>query len=120
MYTIPELRLNLYQDVRIPSAKDLYEKLGMRSVASAGSVGKDGDFAEPVNVSTDKITDRERLRTGGVEVITVAERMGITKQIREKINQFYTVSIRCTIEIGRYIGKVRIAKNIVIQRYTIK
>ena len=57
MYTIPELRLNLYQDVRIPSAKDLYEKLGMRSVASAGSVGKDGDFTEPVNVSADKITD---------------------------------------------------------------
>ncbi len=31
-------------------AKDLYLKFGFRSVVSVGSVGKDGEFSEPVNL----------------------------------------------------------------------
>lgn len=61
MYTIPELRLNCFQDVRIPSAKDLYSKLGLRNVSRPGSVGKDGEFTEPVNVQESKL---DSLRSG--------------------------------------------------------
>lgn len=50
MYTIEKLRLNSFREVCIPSAKDLYLKFGFRSVVSAGSVGKDGEFSEPVNL----------------------------------------------------------------------
>lgn len=49
MYTIPKLRLNCFREVCIPSAKDLYQKFGFRSVVSSGSVGKDGEFTEPCN-----------------------------------------------------------------------
>lgn len=49
MYVIKELRLNRFKDVRIPSAKDLYQKLGLRAVSRPGNVGKDGAFEEPVN-----------------------------------------------------------------------
>ncbi len=49
MYVIPELRLNRFEDVRIPNSKDLYIKLGLRSVVRPGSVGQDGEFTEPVN-----------------------------------------------------------------------
>lgn len=66
MYVIPELRLNLYQDVRIPSAKDLYSKLGLRSVTHPGSVGSDGDFTDPVNVGQ-TMSKIDSLRLGEIE-----------------------------------------------------
>ena len=50
MYTIPELRLNTFELCSIPSPKELYQRIGFRSPqSSAGSVGKDGDFVEPIN-----------------------------------------------------------------------
>lgn len=64
MFVIEELRLNTFQDVRIPSAKDLYSKLGLRNVARAGSVGSDGEFTEPVNLSLSK---QDELTRGSVE-----------------------------------------------------
>lgn len=61
MYVIPELRLNVFQDVRIPSAKDLYSKFGFRNVTHPGSVGSDGEFTEPVNTQESKL---DSLRSG--------------------------------------------------------
>ena len=66
MYVISELRLNSFQDVRIPSAKDLYSKFGLRSVASPGSVGSDGNFTEPVNTEQ-TMSKLDGLRVGEIE-----------------------------------------------------
>lgn len=66
MYVIPELRLNTLQDVRIPSAKDLYSKLGFREVTHPGTVGSDGEFAEPVNVNA-TMSKLDSLHIGEVE-----------------------------------------------------
>lgn len=49
MYIIKDLRLNRFDDVIIPSAKDLYSKFGYRNISRKGSVGKDGNFTVPVN-----------------------------------------------------------------------
>lgn len=50
MYTIPELRLNQFELCSIPSPKELYHRIGLRSPQSySGSVGKDGEFVEPIN-----------------------------------------------------------------------
>ena len=50
MYTIPELRLNAFELCSIPSPKELYQRIGFRSPqSSAGTVGKDGEFVEPIN-----------------------------------------------------------------------
>lgn len=59
MYVIPELRLNNFKDVYIPSNKDLYLKCGFHNVVRAGSVGKDGDFVEPCNLVDDKLRSIE-------------------------------------------------------------
>lgn len=58
MYVIKDLRLNAFKDVFIPTAKQLYEKLGFSNPSVAGNVGKDGEFAEPVNLqnNADKLT----------------------------------------------------------------
>ena len=58
MYVIKELRLNGFKDVFIPTAKQLYEKLGFSNPRSVGNVDKDGNFAEPVNLqnNADKLT----------------------------------------------------------------
>lgn len=66
MYVIPELRLNRFEDVRIPNAKDLYRKLGLRSVARPGTVGKDGDFTEPVNTDA-VLSKQDSLTLGQIE-----------------------------------------------------
>lgn len=68
MYIIDELRLNGFQDVCIPSAKDLYSKLGLRDVSRPGSVGKDGEFSEPVNISMSK---QDELTRGSIECYRV-------------------------------------------------
>lgn len=60
MFTIEKLRLNNFKDVRIPSNKDLYSQFGMRDLAHAGSVGKDGDFTEPVNRLGNTLSDLSR------------------------------------------------------------
>lgn len=60
MYTIEKLRLNNFKDVRIPSNKDLYSQFGMRDVPHAGSVGKDGEFTEPVNSIGSTLSDLSR------------------------------------------------------------
>lgn len=50
MYTIPELRLNSFELCSIPSPKELYHRIGFRSPqSSSGTVGKDGEFVEPIN-----------------------------------------------------------------------
>lgn len=49
MFIIKDLRLNRFDDVIIPSAKDLYSKFGFRNISRKGSVGKDGNFTVPVN-----------------------------------------------------------------------
>ena len=59
MYIIPELRLNNFKDVYIPSNKDLYLKCGLQNVVRAGSVGKDGNFVEPCNSLDDKLSSIE-------------------------------------------------------------
>lgn len=59
MYVIPELRLNNFKDVYIPSNKDLYLKCGLHNVVRAGSVGKDGEFVEPCNSLDDKLSSIE-------------------------------------------------------------
>lgn len=58
MYVIKELRLNGFKDVFIPTARKLYEKLGYSTPQFKGNVGKNGDFAEPVNLAdrADKLT----------------------------------------------------------------
>lgn len=58
MYVIEDLRLNGFKDVFIPTARQLYEKLGFSNPRAAGNVGKDGDFSEPVNLqnNADKLT----------------------------------------------------------------
>lgn len=66
MYVIPELRLNTFQDVRIPSAKDLYSKLGMRELTHVGTVGSDGEFVEPVNHAA-TMSKLDSLRVGEIE-----------------------------------------------------
>lgn len=66
MYVIPELRLNTFQDVRIPSAKDLYSKLGLRELTHVGTVGSDGDFVEPIN-RTATMSKLDSLREGEIE-----------------------------------------------------
>lgn len=58
MYVIEKLRLNGFKDVFIPTAKQLYEKLGFSNPRNVGNVDKDGNFAEPVNLqnNADKLT----------------------------------------------------------------
>lgn len=58
MYVIEDLRLNGFKDVFIPTARQLYEKLGFSNPRNVGNVDKDGNFAEPVNLqnNADKLT----------------------------------------------------------------
>lgn len=58
MYVIKDLRLNDFQEVFIPSAKQLYERLGYSNPRSVGNVPSDGSFADAVNLqdNVDKLT----------------------------------------------------------------
>ncbi len=58
MYVIDDLCLNDFQDVYIPSSRELYERLGYSNPRAVGNVPSDGSFADPVNLqdNVDKLT----------------------------------------------------------------
>lgn len=58
MYVIIDLRLNDFVLVPIPSPKQLFERLGELNMISPGS--SDGDFCEPVNVCSNKLSELEK------------------------------------------------------------
>ena len=63
MYVIEKLRLNKFENVVIPSRRQLYEKLGPQMVASPSSSDDAKVFSYPVN-KADLMNKSEQLKTG--------------------------------------------------------
>ena len=63
MYVIEKLRLNKFENVVIPSRRQLYEKLGPQMVTSPSSSDDAKVFSYPVN-KADLMNKSEQLKTG--------------------------------------------------------